>query len=606
MGLDLELPRRRIGRYWLGAVADRPLLHRDQHFAGLAAGILPHDAVLGHVVDQPGPTAVADAERPLQERHAAAALANDHLHGSLIEVVAILAGGGRLGRIARRGRLEVDELRRILRLGRADRRHHTVDLVVAHKRALAAENLTRARREEEHVAVAEQPLRPHFVEHHAAIRTARHLEGDAGRQVALDEAGDHVDRRLLGGENQMDAHRPALLGQPDDVLLDFLAGGHHHVGDLVGDHHDEGHGGGDRSSLFLCLGLDSLEKLLAAKGVVLREVPHAHLGEQGIPLLHLLDGPGEDRLGFLHVGDHRVHQVGQRLVRRELDHLGIDHQHQHLVRPPRHQHRHDDRIQADRLAGTGPAGDEKVGQGGHVNHHRIAGDVLPEVDRDLHAAALGLGLLDHFAEADHLPSRVGHLDADGILAGDRCDDTDARHAERDGEIVAEVRDLGEPQAGLQFDLVLRDHRARLDLDNLHLEAEFGKRLLEHAGPLANLLLLLLHLQVFGGEEQVERGQLVVGGRIGSQIEHLRLGPPLGQRLDRHRRLLVNRLLEIIVGVFVAEAGIDLGLGVLGNVSNDRNLPPLDADRRLGVVIVDVVIDGVFIIGSVREVVDPVA
>ena len=164
----------------------------------------------------------------------------------------------------------------------------------------------------------------------------------------------------------------------------------------------------------------------------------------------------------------------------------------------------------------------------------------------------------------------------------------------------------EPQAGLQFDLVLRDHRARLDLDNLHLEAEFGKRLLEHAGPLANLLLLLLHLQVFGGEEQVKRGQLVVGGRIGSQIEHLRLGPPLGQRLDRHRRLLVNRLLEIIVGVFVAEAGIDLGLGVLGNVSNDRNLPPLDADRRLGVVIVDVVIDGVFIIGSVREVVDPVA
>ncbi len=86
-------------------------------------------------------------------------------------------------------------------------------------RTLAAQQLAGAGRQEQHVAVAQQLVGAHFVQHHAAVRAAGDLERDPGRQVRFDQAGDDVDRRLLRGEDQVDAHRPALLGEPNDVLL---------------------------------------------------------------------------------------------------------------------------------------------------------------------------------------------------------------------------------------------------------------------------------------------------------------------------------------------------------------------------------------------------
>ncbi len=60
----------------------------------------------------------------------------------------------------------------------------------------------------------------------------------AGR-FDFDQAGDDVHRRLLSGEDQVNADRPRLLREANDVLLDFFAGRHHQVGDFVGDDHDE-------------------------------------------------------------------------------------------------------------------------------------------------------------------------------------------------------------------------------------------------------------------------------------------------------------------------------------------------------------------------------
>ena len=500
--LDLQTPGGRVRSGGCRAVSLGPLVHREQHLAGLRAGILADHAILRHEVDQPGTAAIAHAQRPLQQRHAAAALADHHLDGGLVHFVAVLSSRA-LRRIARRGRLEVHELLGILRLGRADRGHHAADLLVGEIGALATQDLTCAGGEEEHVAVAEQPFRTALIEHDSAIGPAGHLEGDAGWQVALDQARDHVDRRLLRGEDQVDADGPALLGQPDDVLLDLLACRHHHVGDLVGDHHDVRHRRGNRGSLFVGLEIEPLEQLLAAKLVVLREMPHAHLGEHGISLFHLLDGPGEDRLRLLHVGHHRVHEMRQRLVGRQFDHLRVDHQHPHLVGPPCHQHRHDDRVQADALARAGAAGDQKVGQARHVEDHRIASHVLAEVERDLHRPAPRLRLLDHLAEADHLAGGVWHLDAHRVLARDRGHDTDARHPQGDCQVVGEVGDLRQAEASLQFDLILRDDRTGLDLNHAHLEAEVAKRLFEHAGAVADFLLLLVELQLFGRQEQFQ-------------------------------------------------------------------------------------------------------
>ena len=224
-------------------------------------------------------------------------------------------------------------------------------------------------------------------------------------------------------------------------------------------------------------------------------------------------------------------------------------------------------------------------QARHVDHHRVAGDVLAEEDRDLHRAALGLRLLDHLAEADHLAVGIWHLDPHGVLARDRRHDPHARHAEGDGEVVGEVCDLGQAETGLEFDLVLRDDRAGFDLDHADLEAEVGERLLEHAGPFADLLLLGVELQLLGRQQQFERWQFVVGRRIGGHLQDFGLAAAVDERSDRHRR---TNLLDDL-GVFARLGGV---IGILGGLVGGLELVGLDrrllatphADRGLDTVV----------------------
>ena len=149
-------------------------------------------------------------------------------------------------------------------------------------------------------------------------------------------------------------------------------------------------------------------------------------------------------------------------------------------------------------------------QRGQVDDQRVAGHVFAEVDRDLHPLGSAVGLLDHFAEADELAVLVGHFDADGVLAGDRRDDADARHAEGDRQVVGQAGDLRQPQAGFQLDFVLGDDRAGLDLDDADVEAEVLERLLQDLGLAADFLLVLLVADILVRQQQVERRQLVVG------------------------------------------------------------------------------------------------
>ena len=193
-------------------------------------------------------------------------------------------------------------------------------------------------------------------------------------------------------------------------------------------------------------------------------------GQQVIPLLHLLHRPGEDRLGLAHVGHHGVHQVRQALVRAEFDHFRVDHQHADFVGPAGHEHRDDDRVQADALARARPAGDQQVRQRGQVDDHRVARHVLAQEDGDAHLLRLAVGLLHDLAQADDLPLGVGHFDADGVLARDGGHDPHARHAQGDGQVVGQPRDPAQPQPGLQFDLELGNHRAGLDLHHANIES----------------------------------------------------------------------------------------------------------------------------------------
>jgi hypothetical protein len=69
----------------------------------------------------------------------------------------------------------------------------------------------------EHVALPEQLLGALFAKDGAAVDLRRDLEGDAGREVGLDRAGDDVDRRALRRHDQVDAGGARHLRQALDA-----------------------------------------------------------------------------------------------------------------------------------------------------------------------------------------------------------------------------------------------------------------------------------------------------------------------------------------------------------------------------------------------------
>ncbi len=109
-----------------------------------------------------------------------------------------------------------------------------------------------------------------------------------------------------------------------------------------------------------------------------------------------------------------------------------------------------------------------------VGADRLAGDVLAEPDRQRRPA--GRRVLEDVAELHDPPARVGDLDADGRLAGDRREDADVGRRQRVGEVVLELGDLAHLDAGREAQLEARDVRAGDGADDLRLDAEVPERL----------------------------------------------------------------------------------------------------------------------------------
>src|SRR5690606_15517368 len=177
------------------------------------------------------------------------------------------------------------------------------DFLVAHEGPVHPAQRARARLVE-HVALAEQLLGALLAQDRAAVDSTGDVEADARRQVGLDHAGDDVDRRALRGHDQVDAGGAALLAQPLDQHFDFLADGHHQVGEFVDDQNDL------RQDLIIELlfdhdflagfgiepGLDaSAERLAAGHGrrdflIEIVDVPYPDIAHHAVAALHFLDG----------------------------------------------------------------------------------------------------------------------------------------------------------------------------------------------------------------------------------------------------------------------------------------------------------------------------
>ena len=149
---------------------------------------------------------------------------------------------------------------------------------------------------------------------------------------------------------------------------------------------------------------------------------------------------------------------------------------------------------------------------------------------------------------DDPAARVRHLDADGLLAGDRREDADVRGRERVREVVLELGDLADLDARREPQLVAGDVRAGDHADHARLDAEVPERLDELGGD------LLLPDRV---------GAVGVGGRAGEEAR-IRDGPDeVGRVGDRAAQPALGReVLRRDVDRAAHDAGL-VGLGVLG-------------------------------------------
>ena len=212
------------------------------------------------MIYHPGGAAVPDTELALQQRRGAAAVLDADFGGLTEERVSVLrqvAGPPPFHRgflPAFPGRHDGED---VLLRGRLDGR--TALLLAQHPllsvpagdplrlarvyiRSLEAHRLALTRWQEQHVTVSEERFRSVLIQNRAAVHLRRHAEGDAAREVGLDQTGNDVHAGALCRQDDVDARRPCLLGQNGEGFFDFGLDGHHEVGQLFDDHHDERQG----------------------------------------------------------------------------------------------------------------------------------------------------------------------------------------------------------------------------------------------------------------------------------------------------------------------------------------------------------------------------
>ena len=330
-------------------------------------------------------------------------------------------GGGRHGR---QNLLVVIGL--ALRLDELD---NLVDLVVRDKAALDTTGLAPVDLGEQHVAQAGEFFGAHLVDNDARVDARSDVKGDTVGDVGLDEARHHVGARTLSRHDQVDTGGTAQLGDTHDRSLDVLAGDHHQVRELVDDDDQVGH--------LLRRVIVVLKLAGGLLFVVGRDLAHVQSLEDLQTTLHLGHGPLQGTRGLLGLGHHGHVKMRQAVVARELDALGVDHDQAHVLGKGAHEQGRDDRVNHDRLTGTGSTGDQQVGHLGEVGDDRRALGIA--ADGELEWAALNIG--QHVTQVDVLALAVRNLDAHQRRTRDRGKDTHRLGGKRQRDIVLEARDL---------------------------------------------------------------------------------------------------------------------------------------------------------------------
>src|ERR1035437_4625605 len=176
-----------------------------QNFARLGALAGADDATAFEFVHDARGPGVAEAQAALHERDAGFLFAADDLDALLDEFLVLVNAAFDVGVRAGLGQLLVDFhlVTRFALLG--NEVNDVLQFLVSDERTLRAFQIAGTGWQIKHVAFAEQFIRAHRIKNRARVHAAGHLEGDARRDVGLDDAGDDIHARPLRGDDAMDA-----------------------------------------------------------------------------------------------------------------------------------------------------------------------------------------------------------------------------------------------------------------------------------------------------------------------------------------------------------------------------------------------------------------
>jgi len=189
-----------------------------------------------------------------------------------------------------------------------------------------------ARRDEKHIACAQQLFRPRLINNRARIDFGGDFKRDTRGEVGFDESGDDVNGRPLRGQNQVNAGCACHLGEPRQRFFHIPRCHHHQISELIDHDHDIGKldvlkwrrvfngffrrvtaRSGFRFELskhcrHLALGSGDQHFIVGIDAL------HAERANDFIAAFHLLDGPAQHLRSFFRVNHHRVHQVRNAFV----------------------------------------------------------------------------------------------------------------------------------------------------------------------------------------------------------------------------------------------------------------------------------------------------
>ena len=197
--------------------------------------------------------------------------------------------------------------------------------------------------------------------------------------------------------------------------------------------------------------------------------------------------------------------MGNTLIDRQLQHLGIDHDKAQLFRRGLVEHGEDHDVHPYRLARASSPRHQQVGHLGKIDHHRFTGDILAQ-----HHGQRAVGItktlrIEHFLEIDGLPLGIGQFDTDIRLARDHLHNPHTDRREGTGQVAGETGDLARLHAWRQIQLETGNNRPRIDTDHASLDVIIRQLGFNQSGN--SLQLLLRH--TLGLDwwriEQIDRG-----------------------------------------------------------------------------------------------------